>query len=112
MGYGPSICTCYSIKYIVIQIVDILDLGDIRTAPLKGLCMSKIRAVRLSPEEEKLVQSFLQKNPLFDFTTLVRAALREFMRRPQMNLTAVEAEEAPPPKRKIERKANVKEVQP
>lgn len=64
---------------------------DIRRAPIKGRCMSKIRAVRLSPEEEKLVQSFLQKNPLFDFTTLVRAALREFIRRPQVSLTAVDS---------------------
>lgn len=53
--------------------------------------MSKIRAIRLNPEEEKLVQSFLQKNPLFDFTTLVRAALREFIRRPQVSLTAIDS---------------------
>ena len=54
--------------------------------------MSKIRAIRLNPEEEKLVQSFLQKNPLFDFTTLVRASLREFMRNPQVRLTALDEE--------------------
>lgn len=68
-----------------------MALGDIRRAPIKGRCMSKIRAIRLNPEEEKLVQSFLQKNPLFDFTTLVRAALREFIRRPQVSLTAVDS---------------------
>ncbi|MBN8542359.1 MAG: hypothetical protein J0L82_18355 [Deltaproteobacteria bacterium] len=52
--------------------------------------MSKIRAVRLSEHEEKLVQSFLKKNSLFDFTTLVRAALREFIKHPHMSLNAVQ----------------------
>lgn len=92
---------------------------DIRRAPIKGRCMSKIRAVRLSPEEEKLVQSFLQKNPLFDFTTLVRASLREFMRRPQVNLTAVDTDPVATkalkqnsPKRLITSKPRQKEVRP
>ena len=92
--------------------------------------MTRIRAVRLSQEEERLAQSFLQKNPLFDFTTLVRAALREFIRRPQVSLTAVDssnvgfersstaavptkrAKPSAKPKRSSSTKSHSKEVQP
>ena len=56
--------------------------------------MSKIRAVRLSPEDEKLVQAFLARNSIFDFTTLVRAALREFIKSPHMSFHAVSDDEA------------------
>jgi len=46
--------------------------------------LSKIRAVRLSSAEEKLVLDFLKSNPLFDFSTIARMALRQFLEHPKL----------------------------
>ena len=46
--------------------------------------MGKSRAVRLSDEEEQLIQDFLSLNPALDFSTLIRMALRQFVRDPQL----------------------------
>jgi hypothetical protein len=49
----------------------------------------KTRAVRLPEEDEKLVAEFLKRNPIFDFSTLTRIALRQFISSPSVNLKAV-----------------------
>lgn len=51
--------------------------------------MSKVRAIRLSPAEEKQIQEFLRRNPFFDFSTVTRLALVRFMENPSLNLKAV-----------------------
>lgn len=50
---------------------------------------SKVRGLRLTPEEDLLVESFLNANPIFDFTTLTRAALRAFVANPSLSITPV-----------------------
>ncbi len=50
---------------------------------------SKVRGLRLTPEEDLLVEIFLEANPIFDFTTLTRAALRAFVANPSLAITPV-----------------------
>jgi hypothetical protein len=50
---------------------------------------AKVRGLRLTVSEEALVESFLAANPIFDFTTLVRASLREFIVNPKIEITPV-----------------------
>lgn len=51
--------------------------------------MGKVRGVRFSNVEEKLIEEFLRKNSLLDFSTLAKVAILEFIKRPQINLTPV-----------------------
>lgn len=51
--------------------------------------MGKVRGVRFSDEEERLIEEFLRKNSLLDFSTLAKIAILEFIKRPQINLTPV-----------------------
>jgi hypothetical protein len=54
--------------------------------------MSKVRGVRFTPKEEALIEEFLEKNPLLDFSTLAKIAILDFVRKPKINLTAVGAQ--------------------
>jgi hypothetical protein len=47
------------------------------------------RTVRFKPDEIKLVEKFLSANPLFDFSTLTRTAVLNFIRNPQITVTPV-----------------------
>ena len=51
--------------------------------------MSKVRGVRFSEHEESLIEEFLNKNTLLDFSTLAKVAILEFIRKPQIHLTPV-----------------------
>jgi hypothetical protein len=51
--------------------------------------MGKVRGVRFSDAEEKLIEEFLRKNTLLDFSTLAKIAILEFVKKPQINLTPV-----------------------
>ena len=51
--------------------------------------MSKVRGIRFSKEEEQLIEEFLTKNPLLDFTTLAKIAILAFIERPKIDLTPV-----------------------
>lgn len=51
--------------------------------------MGKVRGVRFSDAEEKLIGEFLKKNTLLDFSTLAKVAILEFVKKPQINLTPV-----------------------
>ena len=49
----------------------------------------KTKAIRFSESEEKLINEFLKKNPLFDFSTLARTSILQFMERPELIITPV-----------------------
>ena len=51
--------------------------------------MTKTRAIRLSENDDKLIEEFLKKNPFFDFSSLARAAIISFVENPQLNITPV-----------------------
>lgn len=51
--------------------------------------MGKVRGVRFSDKEEKLIEEFLRKNTLLDFSTLAKVAILEFIKKPRINLTPV-----------------------
>jgi len=54
--------------------------------------MSKVRAVRLPPAEDKQIQEFLRRNPFFDFSTMTRLALMQFIENPELTLKPVKKE--------------------
>lgn len=51
--------------------------------------MPKIRAIRLSKEQEKLIEEFLKANPFFDFSTLARTALMAFIENPTLKIKSI-----------------------
>jgi hypothetical protein len=53
--------------------------------------MSKVRGVRFSTDEEKLIEEFLKKNSFFDFSTLAKIAILNFIESPSIQLKAVNA---------------------
>jgi hypothetical protein len=55
--------------------------------------MSKVRGIRFNEREEAMVEEFLIKNPLLDFTTLAKIAILEFIKDPKFNLKAVSRKE-------------------
>ena len=54
--------------------------------------MSKVRGIRFSEKEASLIEEFLRKNPLIDFSTMAKVAILEFIRKPQISLIGVGAE--------------------
>ena len=51
--------------------------------------MSKTRAIRFSDQEEKLINEFLMQNPFFDFSSLARTALFQFIEEPKVKIRPV-----------------------
>lgn len=51
--------------------------------------MGKVRGVRFSDEDEKLIEEFLRKNSLIDFSTLAKVAILDFIKKPQIHLIPV-----------------------
>ena len=51
--------------------------------------MAKVRGVRFSEQEEILINEFLKNNPFFDFTTLSKVAILNFINHPVIELKAV-----------------------
>lgn len=51
--------------------------------------MSKVRGIRFTDKEEAQIEEFLKKNPLLDFSTMVRLAILEFIKNPKFNLIPV-----------------------
>ncbi len=47
------------------------------------------RTVRFKKEELKLIEQFLEQNPFFDFSTLTRVAITEFIKRPSLQIKGV-----------------------
>ena len=51
--------------------------------------LTKTRAIRLSDQEDRLIEEFLKKNAFFDFSSLARTAIRAFVENPHLNITPV-----------------------
>lgn len=46
------------------------------------------KAVRFNDKEERAIKDFLEKNPYFDFSTLARMAIINFIEKPELRLKA------------------------
>lgn len=44
------------------------------------------KAVRFNEKEDKAIKDFLEKNPYFDFSTLARMAIINFIEKPELRL--------------------------
>jgi len=44
------------------------------------------KAVRFPKEEEAAINDFLKKNPFFDFSSLSRIAIMQFIKNPKLNI--------------------------
>ena len=53
--------------------------------------MAVTKAVRLSDEEMKRIERFLEQNPFFDFSTLARLAIAGFMESPTVQIRPLES---------------------
>ena len=51
--------------------------------------MAKTRAIRFSDLDERQIEEFLKRNEFFDFSTMARMAILEFIRNPKINVRAV-----------------------
>lgn len=47
------------------------------------------KAVRFNDKEENAIKDFLHKNPYFDFSTLARMAIINFIEKPELKLKAI-----------------------
>jgi hypothetical protein len=56
--------------------------------------MSKVRGVRFSGEEDAMIEEFLKKNSLIDFSTLAKIAILQFIKKPMLSLNAIKTKEA------------------
>jgi hypothetical protein len=52
----------------------------------------KIRTVRFTSQEDAVIDAFLKKNPIFDFSTLTKTAIFRFVEKPELILKAVRKE--------------------
>jgi hypothetical protein len=50
---------------------------------------SVTRNLRLKKIESKLIDEFLEMNPLFDFSSLARHAILQFIRNPELELKSI-----------------------
>jgi len=53
------------------------------------------RTVRFRADEIRLIEEFLNSNPFFDFSTLTRLALREFIKNPSVQIKPIGTKPAP-----------------
>lgn len=53
------------------------------------------RTVRFKAHELEQIDEFLQRNPFFDFSSLTRIAVTEFIRRPTLRIQPIETTERP-----------------
>jgi hypothetical protein len=47
------------------------------------------RTIRFKEDEIRLIEEFLDKNPFFDFSSLTRLAVSEFVKNPTLQIKAV-----------------------
>jgi hypothetical protein len=59
---------------------------------------SVTRTVRFQKEESDLIDDFLKRNPILDFSTLARLSITRFVKNPELQLQAV----SPKPQKKTE----------
>ncbi len=58
-----------------------------------------LRTLRLKPEEAARIDAFLARNPFFDFSSLARIAIEQFIRNPRLDVVSVDSEPKPAVKR-------------
>lgn len=51
--------------------------------------MPKIKAIRLSNQDNAQITEFLAQNPLFDFSSLARTSIISFIENPQLKIKAI-----------------------
>lgn len=51
--------------------------------------MGKVRGIRFADQEEALIEEFLRKNPLLDFSTFAKIAILAFIKQPLFTLIPV-----------------------
>ncbi|MFG1503692.1 hypothetical protein [Halobacteriovorax sp. ZH5_bin.2] len=44
------------------------------------------KAIRFSEKEDKAIKDFIEKNPYFDFSTIARMAILNFIEKPEIKL--------------------------
>lgn len=44
------------------------------------------KAIRFSDKEDKAIKDFIEKNPYFDFSTIARMAILNFIEKPEIEL--------------------------
>jgi hypothetical protein len=47
------------------------------------------KAVRFTEKEEKMINTFLETNPFFDFSTLARISILKFIQNPEITLKPI-----------------------
>lgn len=47
------------------------------------------RTIRFKTEDVELIDEFIEKNPIFDFSSLTRIALRKFIENPTVEFTPI-----------------------
>lgn len=63
---------------------------------------STSRAVRFDKDELKDIDQFLSRNPIFDFSSLARAAIRAFIENPEIKINKVERHRRPRIRRRVD----------
>ena len=63
--------------------------------------MSKTRAVRLSDSDSKQIDGFLSENSFFDFSSLARLAILQFIKNPQVFIKPLSSDDAKKPLRRV-----------
>ena len=61
----------------------------LHTCFILGFVVAKVRGVRFTEQEEAMIEEFLRKNSFFDFSTLAKVAILEFIKKPELNFTPV-----------------------
>lgn len=51
--------------------------------------MANPRAIRFTDHEQELIEEFLKNNPLFDFSSLARMAILDFIHNPKVKIRPV-----------------------
>jgi hypothetical protein len=58
-----------------------------------GFMENLSRTIRFKKDELDLIEKFLAKNPFFDFSSLTRIAVVEFVKNPPIQIVGVQARE-------------------
>ena len=60
-----------------------------------------VKALRLPKKDWEQIERFLELNPFFDFSTLARVSISEFIKNPKLDLVGVVSATTPAPRQKI-----------
>lgn len=53
------------------------------------MAVQQVRTVRFTEEDIKDIEAFLMANPVFDFSTLVRISIKDFIRNPKLEVRGI-----------------------